>query len=488
MRFDIVVPSCGRRSLVDLLTRLARLSGPRPGRIIVVDDRRDGAHLPASVGIEVVRGSGRGPAAGRNVGWRRTRSEWVVFLDDDVLPALDWLERLEHDLDALPRRVAGSQGRIVVPLRPSVRPTDWERNVRGLETACWATADMAYRRSVLVAVGGFDERFPRAYREDADLAARVLERGYMLERGTRTTFHPPRPLAWWGSVTLQRGNADDATMRRLHGRAWRARAGVPRGHLPRHVVTTLLGIAALGSFGTGRRRLAYGAGAAWLLMTVEFAWERIAPGPRFAAEVASMLASSVAIPPAAVGARVLGELHARQLPNSRPAAVLFDRDGTLIHDVPYNGEPSRVRALPGARRAVDRLRRAGLTFAVISNQSGVARGLLAVSDVDAVNRRVEELLGPLGPWLVCPHGPDDSCDCRKPRPGLVLRAARLLGIPPARCAVVGDVGADVDAALAAGARPVLVPTTRTRRDEVENAPVVAADLGEAADLILGGRV
>ena len=167
-------------------------------------------------------------------------------------------------------------------------------------------------------------------------------------------------------------------------------------------------------------------------------------------------------------------------------AVLLDRDGTLVVDVPYNGDPARVQPLGGAREALERLRAAGLLLAVVSNQSGVARGLLTAAQVEAVNRRVDELLGPLGPWLVCPHAPEEGCSCRKPRPGLVLRAAERLGVAPERCALIGDIGADVEAARAAGARPVLVPTAVTRADEVHAAPEVAADLAAAVDLLLEG--
>jgi D-glycero-D-manno-heptose 1,7-bisphosphate phosphatase len=142
--------------------------------------------------------------------------------------------------------------------------------------------------------------------------------------------------------------------------------------------------------------------------------------------------------------------------------------------------------MPGARAALDRLRAEGVALAVVSNQSGIGRGLLTEGEVAAVNRRIEELLGPLGPWLVCPHAPDQGCDCRKPAPGLVLAAAERLGVAPERCAVVGDIGADVEAARAAGARGVLVPTPRTRREEVEAAPERAGDLAEAVDLLLGG--
>jgi len=152
--------------------------------------------------------------------------------------------------------------------------------------------------------------------------------------------------------------------------------------------------------------------------------------------------------------------------------------------VPYNGDPERVEPMPGAVEAVERLRASGVRTAVISNQSGIARGLLTPDRVTAVNRRVEELLGPIGPWLVCPHGPEEGCECRKPAPGLVLEAAERLGAAPERCAVIGDIGADVEAATAAGARGILVPTPVTRPEEVAAAPEVAPTLGAAVDLVL----
>ena len=164
--------------------------------------------------------------------------------------------------------------------------------------------------------------------------------------------------------------------------------------------------------------------------------------------------------------------------------MLFDRDGTLVVDVPYNGDPDLVQPVPTAAAALRLLRAASVPTAVVSNQSGIARGLLTRAQVDAVNARLAELLGDLGPVLVCEHGPDDGCSCRKPRPGLVLQAAASLGVDPAECALVGDIGADVCAALAAGATPVLVPTPVTRPEEVAAAPVVAPDLLSAVELLL----
>ncbi len=171
--------------------------------------------------------------------------------------------------------------------------------------------------------------------------------------------------------------------------------------------------------------------------------------------------------------------------SGRPAAVLFDRDGTLVIDVPYNAEPALVEPVPGARTALDRLRREGIPLGVVTNQSGVAAGLISVTALRQVNRRVDELLGPFGVWAVCPHGEADGCACRKPRPGLILRAAHVLGVHPARCAVIGDIGRDVEAATAAGARGILVPTLETLPGEVTAAPETAPDLATAVERLLG---
>jgi HAD superfamily hydrolase (TIGR01662 family) len=174
-----------------------------------------------------------------------------------------------------------------------------------------------------------------------------------------------------------------------------------------------------------------------------------------------------------------------------PLAVLFDRDGTLCIDVPYNGDPSRVVPMPGARDALDALRRAGIPTAVVSNQSGIARGRHTAEQTRAVNARLDELIGPLGPFFFCPHLADAGCRCRKPRAGMVLDAAAARGVDPADCVVIGDIAADLGAAAAAGARAVLVPTEMTRADEVDAArrtAAVAPDLFSAVSMILTGAL
>ncbi|MGN7201103.1 D-glycero-alpha-D-manno-heptose-1,7-bisphosphate 7-phosphatase [Arthrobacter sp. SAFR-044] len=168
---------------------------------------------------------------------------------------------------------------------------------------------------------------------------------------------------------------------------------------------------------------------------------------------------------------------------SKLRAVLFDRDGTLVIDVPYNGDPGKVRPVAGAKAVLDGLRADGIATGVISNQSGIARGLITSEDVEKVNARVEELLGPFDVWEVCPHAEQDGCSCRKPAPGMVHSACRKLGIHESESALIGDIGADVGAAEAAGATGVLVPTPVTRAEEVAAARLVASDLASAVGLL-----
>ncbi|BFU45141.1 glycosyltransferase family 2 protein [Krasilnikovia sp. MM14-A1004] len=305
----IVVPTVGRPCLGRLFAALApNPSAPvPPARVLVVDDRTDPDDpLAVPDWVTVLPGDGRGPAAARNIGWRAARHEWVVFLDDDVVPGPQWLDDLAADLAAVSDDVGGVQGELRVPL-PDRRPTDWERVTAGLADGAWLTADMAYRRAALARVGGFDERLPRAFREDAELAHRVRRSGWSLRRGTRRTTHPVRPEDPWVSVRCQRGNADDALLRRLYGRRWRDVLELPAGRRHRHAAITAAALTAAGAtlaaLATGNHRwrgLAVLAAAAWGAGTAEFAAARIVPGPRDRREVLTMLATSAVIPPLAV--------------------------------------------------------------------------------------------------------------------------------------------------------------------------------------------
>jgi D-glycero-D-manno-heptose 1,7-bisphosphate phosphatase len=175
-------------------------------------------------------------------------------------------------------------------------------------------------------------------------------------------------------------------------------------------------------------------------------------------------------------------------------AVFIDRDGTLLEECDYLADPERVRFLPGALDALRRLRDAGYALVLVTNQSGIARGLYTEADYRAVQTRVDELLEragtPLDAVYYCPHHPDFSgpCECRKPGTGMYRSAERDLGVSLRRSWFVGDKVTDVLPALTLGGRGVLVRTGYGTQEEARKpgGVAVAHDLAGAADLILAG--
>ena len=190
---------------------------------------------------------------------------------------------------------------------------------------------------------------------------------------------------------------------------------------------------------------------------------------------------------------------------TRPA-VFIDRDGTLTEEVGYVNHPSRLRLLPRSAEAIRRLNRAGLAAVVVTNQAGIARGYFTERVLEAVNADLIAQLTRAGARLdglyVCPHHPTEGappyralCDCRKPKPGLLLRAAAELQLDLTRSVMVGDKGSDLAVAPKVGARGVLVLTGyglgewEDRRDQLDVAPDhVAQDLLDAVDWALEQRL
>jgi D-glycero-D-manno-heptose 1,7-bisphosphate phosphatase len=178
-------------------------------------------------------------------------------------------------------------------------------------------------------------------------------------------------------------------------------------------------------------------------------------------------------------------------------AVFLDRDGVVIEEAHYLAASEQVRLLPGAAEAIASLNRAGWVVVIVSNQSGVARGLFSEADVRTVHHRLAELLGGYGAKIdafhFCPHHPEAEvpafrieCECRKPRPGMLVRAASELGLSLTSSWMIGDRVTDLEAGAAAGCRTVLVRTgygmltnaAALDRDAL-NLDLIAADLADA---------
>jgi D-glycero-D-manno-heptose 1,7-bisphosphate phosphatase len=178
-------------------------------------------------------------------------------------------------------------------------------------------------------------------------------------------------------------------------------------------------------------------------------------------------------------------------------AVFFDRDGTLIEDADYLSDPSRIVLIEGAVEALHRLRADGWVTVVVTNQSGIARGLITPEQyrrvADALEAQLRARGCPVDATCMCPHHPAISgpCACRKPQAGLLLAASSSLSIDPTRSFMVGDKVSDVHAGLSAGASPILVRTGygRSAEDggELPSGTPVVDSIGTAVDRILAQR-
>jgi D-glycero-D-manno-heptose 1,7-bisphosphate phosphatase len=172
-------------------------------------------------------------------------------------------------------------------------------------------------------------------------------------------------------------------------------------------------------------------------------------------------------------------------------AVFLDRDGTIMEDANYVGEVERVVLIPNAKRALKRLQDAGYRLFVVTNQSGVGRGYSSREAVEQIHAHLDEQFGQarvkFDRYYVCPHHPEDNCDCRKPKPKFLREAAREFGLDMARRFMIGDRPSDIQAGINAGTKTVLVLTGvgQETLDQNEVRPdCVAKDIAEAAGWIL----
>ena len=172
-------------------------------------------------------------------------------------------------------------------------------------------------------------------------------------------------------------------------------------------------------------------------------------------------------------------------------AAFLDRDGTVIEDRHHLSDPEGVRLLPGAAAAIARLNRAEIPVLLVTNQSGIGRGIFSHDDFSAVQAAVEAMIAREGARLdgvyLCPHAPDEACDCRKPATALYRRAAAEHGVDPAASAYIGDRLRDVLPAAELGGRAFLIGADPRDADEGDAPPGMrrVASLSEAVDALLG---
>lgn len=311
MRVSVVVPTYRRADLLDrcLEALAAQELDPAEFEVVVADDAASEATRRqveqwsgrTTVPLRYVAPTGtHGPAAARNAGWRAARGAIIAFTDDDCQPDPRWLT---EGSAALADGAAAASGRVVVPLPQ--RPTDYERDAAGLEAAEFVTANCFVRRDVLEAVGGFDERYEAAWREDSDLHFALLARGACVVRAPRAVVvHPVRPAPWGISLRQQRKSLFNALLFKKFPDLYRQRirSSPPWDY---YAIVAMLGAASIAGLAQ-RRDLAGAALGVWAILTARFCARRLRRNSWAPAHVAEMIVTSALIPPLSVYWRLYG--------------------------------------------------------------------------------------------------------------------------------------------------------------------------------------
>jgi GT2 family glycosyltransferase len=314
-RVSVVVPSYERPELLErCLDALSKSDlAAQDFEIIVVHDgpsktarrlvQRWRAKLRAAGGpvLRYRSPPHNGPAAARNVGWKMASSPIVAFTDDDTVPDPHWLSSA---LEAFASRgLDAGWGRIVMPL--GANPTDYELDAARLMEAEFATANCFCRKDVLHAIGGFDERFEIAWREDSDLYFRLLAAHARVEHlSEAVVVHPVRAARWGVSLVQQRKVLFDALLFKKHRAVYRERIRRSPRWDYYTIVASLAATAAGALLDSGA--LALAGASVWSVLTARFCLARLRPASKCYSHVAEMIVTSVLIPPLAVFWRAVG--------------------------------------------------------------------------------------------------------------------------------------------------------------------------------------
>lgn len=327
MKVSVVIPTCNRPELLGrcLAALVAQDFDAAEYEIIVADDAANEATRRqvetyakrAAVAVRYVPVNGaHGPAAARNAGWQAAQGEIIAFTDDDTIPRPGWLKNGANVFDGT---VAAIGGRVEVPLPET--PTDYERDAAGLARAGFVTANCFCLREVLVEVGGFDERFTAAWREDSDLYFTLLECGYNVRHAAEAVvLHPIRSAIWGVSLRQQQKCVFNALLYRKHPALYRM-------HIPPfpqdYLVSVGAMLMALGGALTGHRRLAWGMAGMWALLTARFCARRLKGTSRAPSHIAEMVVTSALIPPLSLCANLVGACRYRTFPSVKNLVMTF---------------------------------------------------------------------------------------------------------------------------------------------------------------------
>jgi GT2 family glycosyltransferase len=318
---SVVLPTCRRTDLLAkcLDALIQQDFEPEGYEILICDDAAEeatrrlvnsaSAGAPCSIFYLPVNGK-HGPAAARNLGWRAGQGRVIAFTDDDCLPQRGWLRAGLNAIDAGPD---AAWGRLVMPLPPI--PTDYEQDAAGLSRAVFVTANCFCRRTALERVGGFDERFTAAWREDTDLYFSLVEhRCRLVHAADAVVVHPIRPATWGVSLRQQSKTIFDVLLIRKHPRL--CARGIPA--IPRSYYATVSALALMATAAAlGQATIAYLGATVWFVLTLLFCLRRLRRTSKSPAHVAEMTITSALIPPLSLYWRLHGLLAFRHVQASK---------------------------------------------------------------------------------------------------------------------------------------------------------------------------
>ncbi|HZS75634.1 MAG TPA: glycosyltransferase [Ktedonobacteraceae bacterium] len=320
-RVSVVIPTYKRLALLQrcLEALSAQDIAPADFEVIVVDDaaseetrkqvlEESCLHPEHTIRYLPVQGT-NGPAAARNLGWQAASGEIIAFTDDDCIPTPGWLRA---GLEAFDDVVVGVSGKIIIPLDHT--PTDYERNAALLAKSEFVTANCFYRRDVLASIGGFDERFTMAWREDSDLAFRFMKEypeSALVYAPKAVVVHPVRPAPWGISLKQQRKSMFNALLYKKHPQLYREKVQSAPPFLYYWIIAALL--TAVLALPPGLYWLAIFALCLWFCLTVRFCLLRLRATSHAFPHVLEMIITSLLIPPLSIFWRLVGAIKYRVL-------------------------------------------------------------------------------------------------------------------------------------------------------------------------------
>lgn len=233
----------------------------------------------------------KGPAAARNFGWLNARADIIAFTDDDCLPDEQWLSEIRRNIS--PNSLLAVTGKVIVPREK--RPTDYARNVAGLETADFVTANCACSKAALLRTGGFDEQFRMAWREDSDLEFKLISQRIPVRKvNSAVVVHPVRDAEWGVSIKDQRKTLYNALLYKKYPELYRQKIQ-PSPPLIYYAIIVAF-VCGIAGFVVGTKAVALMGLMIWLTLTTYFTGKRLYAADRSPKHVAEMVVTSFIIP------------------------------------------------------------------------------------------------------------------------------------------------------------------------------------------------